>query len=177
MKLENKNNIVLLFHWSSGVWAITIVTLVIVVGATVHIAIQQIPTTFLWLKYLLMVVFFVTIIAGIWYAPIRLEANDEEIAVRRLFSVVKIPLSEVTHIRQISKTTIDGSIRVFGSGGLFGYLGRFKNDKIGTYNMYATELNSLIMVSTTNNKKYVISCTKPKEFIEYVSSKLTKHRE
>ena len=103
--------------------------------------------------------------------PIRLKANDEKITVRRLFGSLEMPLNEVIETKRISKSEIDGSIRTFGSGGLFGYLGRFKNDKLGNYSMYATELNNLILVRT-NNKNYVFSCSHPQEFIEFVNLKL-----
>lgn len=92
----------------------------------------------LWLKYLLAIVLLTTVIVGVGYMPFRLKANDEKITVRRLFGSIEISLSEVTRIRQISKSDIDGSMRTFGSGGLFGYLGRFKNDRLGNYSMYAT---------------------------------------
>ena len=100
--------------------------------------------------------------------PMRLKANDEKVTVRRLFGSLEIPLNEVIDTRRIFKSEIDGSIRTFGSGGLFGYLGRFKNDRLGNYTMYATELNNLILVRT-NNKKYVFSCSCPQEFVEFVN--------
>ena len=100
--------------------------------------------------------------------PIRLKANDEKVTVRRLFGSLEIPLNEVIETRRIFKSDINGSIRTFGSGGLFGYLGRFKNDRLGNYTMYATELNNLILVRTSN-KKYVFSCSRPQEFVEFVN--------
>ena len=101
--------------------------------------------------------------------PIRLKANDEKIKVVRLFGSLKVPLNEVVEIRRISYSDIDNSISTFGSGGLFGYLGRFKNNRLGNYTMYATELNNLILIRT-NNKKYVFSCSRSKEFVDYVNT-------
>lgn len=170
MGLEN-NYISLPFNWSGGVWAITIVTLVVLAGAGFYIASLNWPTVMLWLKYLLTIVFLTTVIAGMGYMPIRLKANGEKITVRRLFGSLEMSLNEVIETRRISKSDIDGSIQTFGSGGFFGYLGRFKNNRLGNYSMYATDLNNLILVRT-RNKKYVFSCSRPQEFVEFVNLQL-----
>lgn len=170
MGFEN-NSITIPFHWSGGVWAITIITLIVLAGAGFYVAALNWPTVMLWLKYLLTIVLLTTVIAGVGYMPIRLKANNEKITVTRLFGSLEMPLNEVIETKRISKSEIDGSIQTFASGGLFGYLGRFKNNKLGNYSMYATELNNLILVRT-NNKNYVFSCSHPQEFIEFVNLKL-----
>ncbi len=142
-----------------------------IAGGAFYILSIKWPTDMLWLKYLMIAVFLITIIVGICFAPIRLSSNDEKITVRMLFSSRVIPLSEVTRVNRISKRDISSSIQTFGSGGLFGYLGRFKNDKLGRFNMYATDLNNLILIRTINNN-YVLSCSRPNEFIEYVNFQL-----
>ena len=48
---------------------------------------------------------------------------------------------------------------------VFGYIGRFRNNKLGNYSMYVTDMNNLILVCT-GNKKYVFSCSRPQEFVE-----------
>ncbi len=129
------------------------------------------PTEVLWLKYLLLLVFLITVLGLLGYMPIRLKAGRDKIAVSRLFGALEIPLSEVTSVVPISKSYIDGSIRTFGSGGAFGYLGRFKNKTLGRYTMYATELKHLVLVRT-RQKKYVFSCTRSQEFVAYVQARL-----
>ncbi|WP_300681723.1 PH domain-containing protein [uncultured Rikenella sp.] len=103
--------------------------------------------------------------------PIRLKADGEKVTVSRLFGALEIPLSEVISVGPISKSDIDGSIRTFGSGGFFGYLGRFRNKTLGRYTMYATELKHLVLVRT-RQKKYLFSCTRPEEFVAYVRARL-----
>ena len=51
MSFEN-NSISVPFHWSGGVWAVTIVTLIVFAGAGFYIASLNWPTVMLWLKYL-----------------------------------------------------------------------------------------------------------------------------
>jgi hypothetical protein len=174
MGLEN-NCISVPFHWGTDVLVVTILTLVVLVGTVwfTLVIVSEWPDQALWLKYLLMVIVIGTIVIGSCYAPIRLKANGDKITIRLLLVLREVPLSEVIEVRQISKFDVSGSIRTFGSGGLFGYLGRFKNNKLGSYTMYATEWNNLVLVRT-NNKKYVISCTKAQDFVEYINSQLRK---
>lgn len=170
MGLES-NTISIPFHWSGAVLTVTIVTLAVLIGAGFYLGSLKWPTVMLWLKYLLTIILLATVIVGVGYMPIRLKINDEKITVIRLFGPLKIPQSEIVEIKRIGKSEINNSIRIFGSGGLFGYLGRFKNDRFGSYTMYATELNNLIFIRTSN-KKYVFSCSRSKELIEYVNLRL-----
>ena len=82
---------------------------------------------------------------------------------------IEIPLNSIHSIDIISTTTISGSIRLFASGGFFGYFGIFKNKNIGKYTMYATELKNLIMVKTAH-KTYVFSCRKKEAFKTFFDS-------
>ena len=155
------NSISIPFHWSGGILAITIVVSIILVGTGFYIASLNWPTVMLWLKYLLIIVFFIAIIVGVGYMPIRLKADNGKI----------ILLSEVVEVVRISKSDINGSIKTFGSDGFFGYIGRFRNNKLGNYSMYVTDMNNLILVRT-GNKKYVFSCSRPQEFVEFVNLQL-----
>ncbi len=57
MDLEN-NYISLPFNWSGGVWAVTIVTLVVLAGTGFYLESLQWPRSMLWLKYLLTIILF-----------------------------------------------------------------------------------------------------------------------
>lgn len=175
MYFEN-NGISVPFHWSGGVIAITIVTLLVLIGTGVYLEMHKWPIMMLWMKYLLAIIFLATIIIGAGYMPIRLKVSDEKIIVNRLFGPLEIPLDKITEIRCIPESYIDNSIRTFGSGGLFGFLGRFRNDRLGNYIMYATELRNLILIRT-ENKKYVFCCSRSKEVIEYVHSQIEQKKD
>ena len=99
--------------------------------------------------------------------PIRLTIENDKIILYRLFGAINIPIKDIIEIKAIPKSETAFSIRIFGSGGLFGYLGRFKNPKLGSYTMYATNMNKLIFIRTSR-KKYVFSCKNKDEFIESV---------
>ena len=153
--------------WSMGVTAITAITIIILVASTYFIWTDDFPSSMLWLKYTLIVVFIATIIGGLGYMPIRLTIGNDKIILHRLFGDINIPIKDIIAIKAIPNSETAFSIRIFGSGGLFGYLGKFKNKKLGNYTMYATDINELILIRT-DRKTYVFSCRNRDEFIESV---------
>lgn len=151
--------------WSLGVTVITTIIIIILVASTYFIWTDDFPSSMLWLKYTLIVVFIATIIGGLGYMPIRLTIENDKIILRRLFGTINIPIKDIIEIKAIENSETAFSIRTFGSGGLFGYLGKFKNKKLGSYTMYATNVNELILIRT-DRKTYVFSCKNRDEFIE-----------
>ena len=73
-----------------------------------------------------------------------------------------IEKSDVVKIEAIDRSELRGSLRLFGSGGFFGWFGIFRNSKLGTYRIYCGQLENLYFVKT-QTKSYVISSTKPIE--------------
>lgn len=173
MDTENKN-ISIPFHWSGSVRAITLVTLIVLIGTGLYLETKIWPEGMLWLKYLLRTVISGTILIGLGYMPIRLKANNEKITVSRLFGSLTIPVDEILEAGILQKTDINDSIRLFGSGGLFGFLGLFKNTRLGKYTMYATDLDHLLFIRT-RNRKYVFSCSRSEELLEYIDLRLKQH--
>ena len=159
--------------WSMGVTAITAITIIILVASTYFIWTDDFPSSMLWLKYTLIVVFIATIIGGLGYMPIRLTIGNDKIILHRLFGAINIPIKDIIAIKAIPNSETAFSIRIFGSGGLFGYLGKFKNKKLGYYTMYATDINELILIRTAR-KTYVFSCRNRDKFIESVKLTIIK---
>lgn len=151
-------------RWSTAILATTVVTVLVIAGSGLYLWTLDWPQMMVWLKYLLTVVFVLTIVICAGYTPVRLKANSEKITVTRLFKPIEIPICGIKEMKRIGKSDISDSIRTFGSGGLFGYLGRFKCTALGRYTMYATNLNNLVLIRT-DTKTYVFSCSRPDELI------------
>ncbi|MBQ9138338.1 MAG: hypothetical protein IJX65_06875 [Alistipes sp.] len=88
--------------------------------------------------------------------PWRLVVDAQEIRVVHPIGQTKILRSEIVEIRAIGREDIMGSLRVFGSGGYFGWYGIFESFKIGRYRMYSGDRESLYLVRT-EQRSYVIS--------------------
>ncbi|GHT75487.1 hypothetical protein AGMMS50262_10940 [Bacteroidia bacterium] len=84
-----------------------------------------------------------------------------------------IPYNEISEIRKYTKDDSKNTIRIFGSGGLFGYIGKFKNPQIGNIQMYATDSSNRILIQTKDkNTNYIISCAESDVLIEKVKKNL-----
>lgn len=84
---------------------------------------------------------------------------------------MEIPLDEIMEIVRIPKSDINNSIKTFGSDGAFGFIGKFKNKRLGNYTMFTIELKNLILIRI-KDKVYVFSCIRVEEFVNDVKSKL-----
>ncbi|GHT61469.1 hypothetical protein FACS189451_03560 [Bacteroidia bacterium] len=110
-----------------------------------------------------------------FYMPLKITLNEKEIFVDQVKSGFSITYDEISEIRRYTKNDSKNTIRVFGSGGLFGYIGKFKNSQIGSIQMYATDISNRVLIRTkSKNINYVISCKDPDIFIDKVKINLKK---
>ena len=73
-----------------------------------------------------------------------------------------IEKSQVVKIEAIERSDLRGSLRLFGSGGFFGWVGIFRNSKFGVYRIYCGQLENLYHIKTLT-KSYIISSSTPIE--------------
>lgn len=111
------------------------------------------------------VTYTIFILLAIWVLltmPRYLLLDDKSIVITHPIGQSIILKSDIIEVRAIERSDIRGSIRLFGSGGFFGWFGIFRNSKFGTYRLYCGQLENLYLVKTTT-KKYIISSSKPIE--------------
>jgi hypothetical protein len=93
-------------------------------------------------------VMFVVLGVAIGYSPRGYVVEGRAIVVKRFAGDARI---DVTELREARKTTSDdlrGAIRLFGSGGLFGYYGVYRTTKLGRCTWYVTNRSRMIVVMT-----------------------------
>lgn len=88
--------------------------------------------------------------------PLNYRISGSSIIIKRAFKTIKIPLDTITDLRLIKGNDLGFLIRMFGSGGLFGYLGVFRSPVIGKFVMWCTNKDDIILI-TTADKKIAIS--------------------
>lgn len=113
------------------------------------------------------------IIAGLYYCPISVEANQSEIKLCRLLAKPKIfTYRDIQSVDTCYPSA--GGIRLCGSGGLFGYWGYFSDIMIGTYFGYYGSRSYCFLVKLKNGKQYVLGCENPVAMVEYIESNMEK---
>ncbi|MDR1436620.1 MAG: PH domain-containing protein, partial [Candidatus Symbiothrix sp.] len=94
--------------------------------------------------------------------------DKNSVQIHQIKGGIAIPLEAIKEIRLCDDSDTKASIRKFGSGGAFGYLGKFENEQSGNYQMYVTDASKEVIVKTADNV-IVFSCEKPEELIRCVS--------
>jgi hypothetical protein len=101
-----------------------------------------------------------------FYLPLSVKIDNDNLYVNRIIGNLTIPVHSIKDAKICTNET-DGSIRYFGSGGFFGYLGIFKNDELGKYYMYAMDKSNRLIIKTVG-ETYVISCETPQKLIDLI---------
>jgi hypothetical protein len=94
------------------------------------------------------------------WSPLGYEIESGVLIVRRPIGRVRIPLKGLREARLAQHDDLNGCIRLFGSGGLFGYFGIFSTTKLGKSTWYCTNRKNLVVL-VTENKTIVLSPDDP----------------
>ena len=88
------------------------------------------------------------IILSYAYSPRGYAISERSIIVKRLIGNVHIPLDGIREVRTASTDDYRGCIRLWGSGGLFGYYGLFRTSTLGKSTWYMTNRRDVVVVIT-----------------------------
>lgn len=98
--------------------------------------------------------------------------QDGKVKILRLGWSKDFDFSEIKKVEHKPNAML-GSIRRFGIGGLFGYIGYFSNSILGKYKAYATHTKKTVLL-LVNDEQVVISPDNPKEFISVLEEERKK---
>ncbi len=112
-----------------------------------------------------MIVMIVIYLIVFLYRPISYEITESMVCINRPLLDIKIPINEINSVVILEESRLRGVVRLFGVGGLFGYWGKFYTSKIGTMTWYATRRDQAILITTTEDKKIVLTPDEPEIFV------------
>lgn len=150
--------------WSAGLWGISLIASLVVLGMPIFIANSEIKSY--------VSPFFVPLLILIWLLTLlytvrgyRLEKG--RLFIRRLFWDTPVSLDGFQSAQLIGGDVVKGSIRLFGNGGLFAFCGWFWNRSMGRYRMWVTDTKRLVLIQCAG-RKMVVSPDDPQEFVKAV---------
>ncbi len=148
-------------NWDSKVWITTVSLLCLLIAAIVLILAIDMHG---W-QWVLAVPFMAAIAYCVMKAPIKVRITSTGIELFKIFGKISFPYYR---IREISLANIDSdmNLRIWGSGGFFGYTGLFFNKRIGRFRAYMGSIPRAVLIVLENDRKYVISCLQPDKFVE-----------
>lgn len=160
-------------RWSPSVWTITVLVIVVVICVTAgllwaaaHAADAGAATRMLLTAAALVppVILCVTI----FFAPLGYTVHAGLILVNRMGRPVVIACRESAEIRRMNAAEIGFAVRIVGSGGFFGWFGRFYSRRLGRFRAYITNRNAFVLVTQTDGTKIVLSPSPADVFVETV---------
>ena len=97
--------------------------------------------------------------------------TGNQLLINRFFSPKKILLNDIASVELYSGST--RFLKVCGSGGMFGFYGWYKNQELGRFFIYATNLKELICITLMSGKKYMISCEDAQSMYKEINLRLS----
>ncbi|KYH38773.1 MAG: hypothetical protein AYL30_003050 [Candidatus Hecatellales archaeon B24] len=127
-----------------------------------------------WGQALLLTSALATLSAGILgvtylFAPKAFDLTSAGVVVLRPVRSFLIPYSQIVEARPLRKLTWKG-IRLFASGGLYGFFGLFYFAGIGKTWTYTARRSRVILLKTKSRGQYVIGPEEPENFLSQLLS-------
>jgi|SRR6185312_2018382 len=95
------------------------------------------------------ILFALILAAAYAWSPTGYSIGDGFLSVHRVIGNLRIPLASIREVRIASSEDLQGSLRIFGSGGLFGYYGIFRSPKLGKSTWFVTRHSHAVIVMTS----------------------------
>lgn len=122
------------------------------------------------IAWVIMALILIPSILSFFIFPMYIVADDEGVGVRTLARTKQIPYENIDRIVRVDEQPLFSpisTIRLFGSGGVFGYIGWFRSKGIGTFISYATDEKNVFLIYRKKGKPVAISVNDPDEFLPY----------
>lgn len=103
------------------------------------------------------------------------ELDTESLNIIRPASTVKYPLHRIRSIRAVTTKDLGFGIRTFGSGGFFGYFGKFYYRNIGHVTLYVTDRSKMLLITLDDDKKFMISPDDTAAFMSAFQERMKRH--
>lgn len=142
--------------WGTKLWVMTAGVLAILVVAFV--------TVKGWAALLLVAI----VGLALAFAVRGYSVLDGQLLIHRLGWATRFDLADLTSVEFSPGATI-GSIRTMGIGGLFGFIGHFRNEILGSYRAYATDEENTVILDFSG-EKIVVTPDSPVEFVAAVEA-------
>ena len=152
---------------SSTVKTITAGIIIIVASTGITVTMVSILQGFLMLGILITTFLFLVIMISYLLMPRGYTITSSKIIIHRLWKDIEIPRNEIAYALQLNKhRVLHESVKLGGSGGLFGYYGLFWIKNLGKAWLYVTDENRMILIKLKSGKTYIISPDRPRLFLE-----------
>lgn len=123
-----------------------------------------------WIERILLTIFIAgSLLVAFLLRPVKFSIDTTQLVLHKGWGKTHIALADITEALAVTGTDLGTGIRTFGSGGFFGYFGRFRYQKVGAVTAFVTDRAKMVLIKTKSGKKYLISPDDPYGFINTIS--------
>ncbi|MDD4821634.1 MAG: PH domain-containing protein [Bacteroidales bacterium] len=155
-------------RWSLPVKIITTAVSFLLLGA-VYTLYKSYVDTGAFFELILMIIIFVLPLLFLLNAPLSVTLSEKSFTLKKIAGTLSIDYDQISAI-QPYKFGCD--IRLFGSGGLGGYIGLFSGKEIGKYYAFAGDTEQAYCIFLKSGKKYVFSCEDYESVIAFINKRI-----
>lgn len=105
------------------------------------------------------------------YSPYTYTCDDKVLSIKRPIGQIDVQLVDVLNVRELEDKELSPLFRLWGSGGFFGYFGKFSDARHRNFKMYCRRLDTRVMVFTKNGL-LVLAPDNKEEFIKTIRKSL-----
>jgi hypothetical protein len=149
------------WDWSTRIITTFVLLLVLVLATKEFNRYLTTPSDSYPVRFIIIFLVAIAFLLTFLYSIKKYRLTNDSLEIVRFLNKKTIPLSSIKAVHILNNSDMVWTIRLFGSGGLFGYIGYFWNFKHKFISVYATRLSPLVMLVTSENKKLIIS---PEEY-------------
>lgn len=107
------------------------------------------------------------LLAAYAWSPQSYEIQDRILIIKRLAGNVRVPLDTVREARAATADDLTRCVRLFGSGGLFGWYGLFRTSRLGKSTWYVTNRRKAVVL-ITDRKTLLVSPDEVERFVNAI---------
>jgi hypothetical protein len=93
--------------------------------------------------------------------------TGDALLIQRLFWTTRVPLRGLQSVR-FDPDAMRGGIRLLGIGGLFSFSGCYRNQRLGSFRLYATDLRRTVVLRFPS-RTVVVSPAAPENFVHDIA--------
>ena len=147
-------------------------TIVILAAVLIVLAVTEpIPD---WFKICMLAFLGILIYLTYAYSPLGYEIKYDSLIINRKIKPVTIAFDKIKEVRIDPQAASLKCLRLFGSGGLFGFFGTFYSKQLKVHKRYITSRKNAVVIVA--DKNYVISPDKPDLFVQLLQERIKKDK-
>ena len=159
-------------HYSRVVRIITVIVSLIIIIGEIFLITKYIHNNDYKLLFIIIILLILPLVF-VLNAPVYILLEPQCFIMKKVLGKVKINYNSILFIDRYSPSLRD--VRIFGSGGFWGFIGLFSSEKIGKYYSFVGDSEQCFFIRTISGNSYVFSSEDVDIVIENIKKRINSY--